>query len=40
MAAAGGIVTAEIRTTTSQNIGADPTYLASLDENMVAAVPK
>ncbi|MDE0810005.1 MAG: hypothetical protein OSB69_11855 [Alphaproteobacteria bacterium] len=40
MAAAGVVVTAEIRTTTSQNIGADSTYLASLDENMVAAVPK
>ena len=40
IAAAGVVVTAEIRTTTSQNIGADPTYLASLDENIVAAVPK
>ena len=40
MTAAGVVVTAEIRTTTSQNIGADPTYLANLDENMVAAVPK
>lgn len=40
MVAAGVAETAEIRTTTSQNIGADPAYLAKLYENMVAAVPE
>jgi hypothetical protein len=39
MVAAGGAETAEIRTNTSQNIGADPAYLAKLYENMIAAVP-
>ncbi|MDG2285797.1 MAG: hypothetical protein P8N43_09735, partial [Alphaproteobacteria bacterium] len=40
MVAAGVAETAEIRTTTSQNIGADPAYLAKVYENMVAAVPE
>lgn len=39
MVAAGVAETAEIRSTTSQNIGADPAYLASLYENMVKARP-
>jgi hypothetical protein len=40
MVSAGVAETAEIRSRTNQNIGADPTYLASLYENMVAARPK
>ena len=40
MVAAGVAETAEIRTKTNQQIGADPTYLASLYENMVKARPE
>lgn len=40
MVAAGVAETAEIRTKTSQQIGADPAYLTSLYENMVKARPK
>ncbi|MDA1308164.1 MAG: hypothetical protein O2985_01010 [Proteobacteria bacterium] len=40
MVAAGVAETAEIRTSTSQQIGADPAYLAKIYENMVAAVPE
>jgi hypothetical protein len=40
MVSAGVAETAEIRTKTSQQIGADPAYLASLYENMVKARPE
>jgi hypothetical protein len=40
MIASGVAETPEIRNKTNSNIGADPTYLASLYENMLSARPK